>query len=443
MQSSGQERGEQEALAQQAMGEDASFVRALTALADKREVLAHEDIFAHGGMKLVSRGTRLSGTFYDRLIAHKLLKPIEYSLGVADALDVVTIISLAHDKARLIPSLLPRLEQPDLLGQLEELLGGLSIPAPLALKLTVMQVEMPALFEHSLISAVIATVLGIRGKLAREEIQALALASIFHDIGELYIDPDFLAPGHCMSEGERRFLYVHPLTGYLMLREFATLPPGTAEAVLQHHERLDGTGYPYHLKDGQISTLARCLAVAEVAASLVARHGADRRIGMRFKMNIKKYDASAVSLISQLFDSAPLRPEKVIDEAFLMLRLTQIGKLFEDWVALSRSLSSAESAAMSLLVERMDSLRGLVLEPGYDQCRLEDMLSLPGEGDSEIGLELSVLLDELNWQFHALSRGVERDQSVWGMQIPVRHRQRLDDWLAQVRFFIEEKPLVA
>ena len=443
MHSPGHELGGQEALAHQSIGECPSFVRALTALADKREVLAHEDIFAHGGMKLISRGTRLSGGFYDRLIAHKLLKPIEYSLGVADALDAPAIVALAHEKARLIPSLVPLLEQPELLGRLKDLLGGLSIPAPLALKLTVMQVEMPALFEHSLISSVIATVLGIRGQLPREEIQALALASIFHDIGELHIDPDFLAAGHCMSEGERRFLYVHPLTGYLMLREFSTLPKGMAEAVLQHHERLDGTGYPYHLKGGQISTLARYLAVAEVAASLVARHGADRRIGMRFKMNIKKYDVHAVTLISQLFCSAPLQPAKLIDEAFLMLRLTQIGKLFEDWVALSNALSTAESDAMSLLVERMNSLRGLVLEPGYDQCRLEDMLSLEGTVDPEIGLELSVLVDELNWQFHALSRSVERDQSVWGMQIPARHRHRLDDWLAQVRFFIEAKPLFA
>jgi HD-GYP domain-containing protein (c-di-GMP phosphodiesterase class II) len=443
MHSPGHELGGQEALARQSLGECAPFLKALSALADKREVLAHEDVFAHGGMKLVSRGTRFSGKFYERLIAHKLLKPIEYSLSVAEALDARAIVALAHEKARLIPSLLPLLAQPELLERLEELLGGLSIPAPLALKLTVMQGEMPALFAHSLISAVIATVLGIRAQLSREEVQALALASILHDIGELYIDPDFLAPGHSMSDGERRFLYVHPLTGYLMLREFSTLPQGTAEAVLQHHERLDGTGYPYHLKGEQISTLARYLAVAEVAASLVARHGADRRIGMRFKMNIKKYDVHAVTLISELFGSAPLSCEKLVDETFLLRRLAQIGKLFEDWIALSHSLSSAESAAMSLLVERMNSLRGLVLEPGYDQCCLEGMLSLPGEVDPEIGLELSVLLDELNWQFHALSRGVERDRSVWGMQIPARHHQRLDEWLAQVRGFIEEKPLFA
>ena len=443
MQSPGRPEGEQEALARQAIGDCPLFIKAVTTLADKREVLASEDIYASGGMKLVSRGTRLSGSFYDHLVAHKLLKPIEQSLNVADALNSRKLVSLVHEKAHLVPSLKPLIDQPELLERLGGLFNELKIPAPLALRLTVMQEEQPALFEHSLMSSVIATVLGVRGNLAREELQALALASIFHDIGELYIDPDFLAQEHQMTMDERRYLYVHPITGFLMLRDFPELPKETANAVLQHHERLDGTGYPYRLSGHRITTVSRYLAVAEVAASLFVKYGADRRIGMKFRMNTKKYDANAVTIISRLFDSSLLQTGPKPDEALLMTRLAQVSKLFETWAELKNNLSEADVEAMSFLVERMNSLRSLVLEPGYDECRLEDALTLSGQADPEIYMELMVLLDELNWQFKALSRGVERDLSVWGVQIPGRHKYGLDDWLAQVRLFVADEPVFA
>jgi len=94
------------------------FIKAVTSLADKREVVAREDIYAKGGMKLVSGGSRLSGHHYDRLVAHKLLKPIEQSLCVAGALDANRLLSLVLEKARLIPSLVQRLDQPELLERL-------------------------------------------------------------------------------------------------------------------------------------------------------------------------------------------------------------------------------------------------------------------------------------------------------------------------------------
>ena len=424
---------EQDELAQKAVGENQPFIKAVTELSDKREVLASEDIYASNGMKLVNRGTRLTGGFYDRLVAHKLLKPIEQSLRIEDPLDSSKLVILAHEEAHRVPSLEALLGQPQLLERLEDLFGELTIPDPLVLKLAVMQEERPKLFQHSLISTVIATVLGIRGNLPREQVQALALASIFHDIGELCIDPAYLASGHQITMDERRHLYVHPITGCLMLRDFPELPKGVANAVLQHHERLDGTGYPYRLSGEQIAMVPRYLAVAEVAASMIEKHGADKRISMKFRMNVTKFDASAVTIISGLFGNSQMQPAQQLDGAHLMTRLTKIGQLFEDWGILRKTFSGGDLEALSFLVDRMDSLHMLVLEPGFDQCRLDDILTITGEADPEICTELTVLLDELDWQFKALSRGVERDQTVWGVHLPAALKARIDGWLAMVR----------
>lgn len=425
-------------LARRMLDDNSHFVKALTEVADTRAVVASEDIYASGGMKLVSRGTRLSGKFYDQLIEHKLLKPIEQSLSIADAIDATRLLSLVRAEACRVPSLAPLLDQPGSLKPWQEIFRGLKIPAPLTLRLSVMQESRPALFAHGLITAMIATELGIRGKLPRENLQALALASVFHDAGELCIDPAILEPAHRMTADERRHMYAHPITGFLMLRDFPDLPRETASAVLQHHERLDGSGYPYRLTGEQIGVVGRYLAVAEVAASLLAKNGADRRISMKLRLNRKKYDPLPIALVDQLFTGAESAAAPVLDEALMMTRFTRAGQLFDGWVALRKTLSPTDMAAISFLVERVDAQRMMVLETGFDPCRLEDALAAAASDDPAICMELTVLLDEVEWQFRALSRELERKAFPRGVQVAPTARNGLDAWLAQLRQFVSE-----
>lgn len=425
------------ALAQQLLDAPSPFLRALTTVADRRDVVASDDIFARGGIKLVNRGTALSGAFYERLTAHKLLKPIEETVAIADAPDAARIISLAHEAAGQIPSLQPLLGS-TMLSRLGDLLADAVIPEELALKLAVMQEERPRLFRHSLTAAVVAMVLGIRGQLPPRELQALALASICHDIGELYIDPDFFSPEKRMSAEERRHLYVHPVTGYLMLRNFPELPEGTAQAVLQHHERLDGAGYPYRLRGDDISRLGRFLAVAEVTASLVENQGADRRIGIKFRLNANKYDREAVTLISGLFDVIAPQGDDADMAQNLNQRLKRLSGLFASWQRFIDACTPEQRAAIAPIVDRVVGLCRMVLEPGFDQFHLEEILHLAGESDAEVALELAVLVDELTWHFDALLKAIERERRVWGMEVPGTIRAGLDAWLQEVHAFVDE-----
>lgn len=423
--------------ARQIIGDSAVFIKAVTDLADKREVLASDDIYSSGRVKLVSRGTRLSGGFYERLTAHKLLKPIEQSVEVADLHGLSRIVALAHDELKQIPSLQALLGD-GTIEQLGGLLSGVRIPEPLAMKIAVMQEERPRLFKHSLLATVISMALGMRGKLAARELRTLALSSLLHDIGELYIDPVLFDQPRRLSLAERHHVYAHPITGYLLLREYPTLPPGVAETVLQHHERLDGTGYPYRLSAGNLSQVSRYLAVAEVTSSLIEKHGADRRIGMKFRMNIKKYDAQAVTIIFRLFENSEFDVAQDFDERQLVVRFEQLGALFAEWDELMADCSPADTTAIESIVNRLDGMRMMILEPGCDQYRFDDLLDIAGESDPDVCLELTALLDELTWHFGVLCSGVERDQRIWGMRIPEAVRPRFDAWLGRVRDFVAE-----
>ena len=99
--------------------------------------------------------------------------------------------------------------------------------------------------------------------LSKETIRSIELAGIMHDIGKIRIPIAVInRPGELL-ETEKELLKVHPKIGYDLLKTIP-FPMPVAEIVYQHHERIDGSGYPRQLKDDQIMLEAKIVAVADV-----------------------------------------------------------------------------------------------------------------------------------------------------------------------------------
>jgi putative nucleotidyltransferase with HDIG domain len=91
----------------------------------------------------------------------------------------------------------------------------------------------------------------------------LRIGSLFHDIGKIGIPDAILLKNGKLTEQEIEFIKLHPRTGVNILSQVKLLEPMTP-AILEHHERLDGSGYPSKLTDKQISWMGRIVAVADV-----------------------------------------------------------------------------------------------------------------------------------------------------------------------------------
>ena len=95
-----------------------------------------------------------------------------------------------------------------------------------------------------------------------ERAEALRFAGILHDVGKLGVPTRLLRKDGPLTPEERRIVELHPEYGHEMVRGISFLGEARA-AVLHHHERLDGSGYPYGLVGGQIPEFARIVAVAD------------------------------------------------------------------------------------------------------------------------------------------------------------------------------------
>jgi len=141
-----------------------------------------------------------------------------------------------------------------------------------------------------------------------ERLEGLRVAGLLHDIGKIYIPAEILAKPAILTTIEMGLIKTHSEVGYDILKNIP-FPWPVAEAVLQHHERINGTGYPAGLKDGQIMEEARILAVADVVEAMSSHRPYRAALGLARALNEIKhnrgllYDPRAVDACVQLFES--------------------------------------------------------------------------------------------------------------------------------------------
>ncbi|MGB0911125.1 MAG: HD-GYP domain-containing protein, partial [Nitrospirales bacterium] len=118
--------------------------------------------------------------------------------------------------------------------------------------------------HHAINVCILSMMTGRTLGLSSDELNALALAALFHDIGQRFLPVKVKFEGSgIMTQADSKTLPLHPAQGKELLDTFLDFPKESVEAVYQHHERLDGSGYPLGLKDEQISSLAKIIMVID------------------------------------------------------------------------------------------------------------------------------------------------------------------------------------
>ncbi|MDR2869393.1 MAG: HD-GYP domain-containing protein, partial [Deferribacteraceae bacterium] len=119
-------------------------------------------------------------------------------------------------------------------------------------------------YTHSVNVAVIAIYLGKRLGFSEQELHNLGFAGLMHDIGKMQIHEQILNKPGKLTNGEFTVVKMHALKGYMYLKSVGVTENSILTAVLHHHEKADGSGYPKALMDSQIPKFAKILSVVDV-----------------------------------------------------------------------------------------------------------------------------------------------------------------------------------
>ena len=138
-------------------------------------------------------------------------------------------------------------------------------------------------------------------------IESIRVASMVHDIGKINIPTEILSKPGKLSDIEFEMIKKHPETAYEILRK-VDLPWPVADIVYQHHERLDGSGYPRHLKSDEILLEAKIIIVADVIEAMSSHRPYRAALGFEAAIEeIKKnagvlYDAEIVQICTSILE---------------------------------------------------------------------------------------------------------------------------------------------
>ncbi len=143
-------------------------------------------------------------------------------------------------------------------------------------------------------------------KLSDAQIEQLKMAATIHDIGKIYVPSDILSKPGKLDKLEFEIIKTHPQGGYDIIKGM-DFPCGVAQAVLQHHERMDGSGYPNGLIGQDIAIEARILAVADVVEAMASHRpyrpaaGPEKALEEITAGRGRLYDADVVDACLKLF----------------------------------------------------------------------------------------------------------------------------------------------
>jgi putative nucleotidyltransferase with HDIG domain len=119
-------------------------------------------------------------------------------------------------------------------------------------------------YRHNIAVGAIASLIGTWMGLDRQELLQLTTAALLHDVGKMFIPLDILNKPTRLTAEEYAQMKNHTVLGYEVLKETVGISHRQALVALQHHERMDGSGYPFGLGQDRIEKFSRIVAVADV-----------------------------------------------------------------------------------------------------------------------------------------------------------------------------------
>ena len=430
---------------------DEHYVRSIVKMGDVHSVVTNQSIFTSKKIKLIDKGVKVDSALFDRLSSHKLTPKIDQCLSVANAVTA----QILHDHAQNLldndPGLSVLRNHP---GERERILRafhGLPLLPSMAFKLTVASTQRPEVYDHSIRVALVSLYLALRSGIHSEnDLASLAAAAVFHDLGLLHICPDLMQPGRRLKDAERKHLYAHPITASMILSEYTEYHPGISRVVLEHHERLDGSGYPQGLKEDSICFGAQILMLAEVANTVFERSPQSQsavKLSILLRLNRNKFNRELCKHLIALIGEMGSEPQLSTDEAFVFAttpelesRMLELAQVLLNWNQIEEQCKNDQQTKFSqslvpIIRKRVTDLQRAMLSAGFNLSHPEKLIKLMYK-DPEVLSELSILIAETRWQlaeiFHEIIRRCEKTDDPLNGQDPM-----IFEWLEQSKALLK------
>jgi len=398
-----------------------AYVRHLSEVNEAQQVVASEDIYNAQGILLIKKGQFLDEKAAKRIVQYKLLKPLEENVALENdfcgnqLFDYIINLIAGVEEFRLIH------ESLNIEDELKELCIIYNSYPLLVQKMTVMSIQLPKTFRSGVASACLSLSIAHRLHMDFEAKKVVFLAGLVHDIGMLHIDPAIVKKEGKFEPDEWRTMQAHAVIGYKTLDEIPRLPEGVAMAVLEHHERTDGAGYPKGSVGRQLSLEGQIVAMSDSVFAIYTNRLVNAGhsfkevlpvVQMNSRVHFYHVYQAFVAVLNgaNLPDKRRAEGEKIasiadrtVQDFYQLLAIHQVGEPLVKNIPRGTNFKQL-NIALSMLERIYNSISssGILLEQHLDW-----LLAMKNTVDDEECLEVeraSLMHTEIQWQMHQLYR---------------------------------------
>ncbi len=407
------------------------YVVRLAAMSSQLAVVATQDIVNASGELVVPLGTPIDAAVAERIVgdqadpARQLAWPIEFQVGLHPLVTGQDLLHASHTLFARFPDLRALQEgafDERLLAELTDQALGSEV---IAQKLTLLRYQLPERFEEALFCGWLTAVIARERGCETAVLHQAYLAGLTRDLGFLHIPPRVLDKKGRLGPAEWQAIQRHVEYSASTLSVLPEVPLEVMQAVSEHHERCDGSGYPHGLQGDDISPLGRLTGLADTLQAI------------RFKQ-FGDSGRTLYDLIPYLQLNGHAHGQAEANAAITALRKTGlkttsinpcgtltefVGEILKQIQAINRQFKSIQDIARALarhrvgeagrrLLERTQQVEALITTSGLTRPELVRWLgSLLGTTDTGVLGELNetdLMLRELQWQVKNLIRHIDQ-----------------------------------
>lgn len=242
----------------------------------------------------------------------------------------------------------------------------------------------------------------------RFDISLAATAGLLHEIGMLHLDPILLSPASAIYHNQRRQLYSHPLVSTTLVERHHEFPSELPRAIREHHEFLNGSGYPSSLSGQAISPLGCILSLGELVTTVLTRpsEGSELRLSVLLRMNSQRYDATVVArVLENLPPHVEGQEHAKINGTDPVKQLMEINATLCAWpdqLLSYKNLSAQRREGREAVVRQLAQLTRTLAGIGAAPEQLKQLGNI--SQDTLLLSELQLFVREASWQLRMLAR---------------------------------------
>jgi HD-GYP domain-containing protein (c-di-GMP phosphodiesterase class II) len=280
---------------------------------ERNEVTSNQDIVNSRGVLLVKKGSRIDSSAVEKIVKHKLTQPIDEQISIKDSINNEKLIEHSVLLLQKYPDLGDIVAGHQFTEKLKENINKTNIPNLIFQNLTVLHHQQPNLYEKSLYTAILCCLIADQLEMEPIAIRRTFTAGLVHDIGLLRIDPTVLNKKDQLSAGEWRMIQGHVVIGEMMIKSMQGIAEETARAVIEHHERCDGTGYPLGKNESSLSLTGQIVAIADSLQAIRVNQFAHNGLNLvnalpYLNMNSSTFFDRVYRAVYQLIRQAQIEP---------------------------------------------------------------------------------------------------------------------------------------